>query len=106
MRLVQARSTTEEDWRSHYEMGAVPRKTQIESALIHMGLSMYDSDRMPALVNLANRYGDKLGRFVVSVQMDGDLGVWLAETGSLGHFTVWGRPADLQRCVHLPAEPI
>ena len=105
-RLVHSESTTEDDWRSHYELGARPRKTEIESALDHMGLSMWDNPEI--LLRLIERPSMRkaLGEFVAEVEVKGSLGVWFAETHSEGHFTIWGRPQDLQRCVRLPTHHV
>lgn len=103
LRLVSAAVTTEDDWRSHYERGEAPRKSEISSALDHMGLSLWD--RPEPLMALSNQY-PQLGKFLAEVRIDGELGVWFAETGPEGHYTVWGRPADLQRCVGLPHHPV
>jgi hypothetical protein len=101
--LVTSESLSEEDWRSHYEKSERPRKYEIRNALEHMGLSMWDSPE--PLLGLAERW-PKLGRFVANVELVGERGVWFAETGPEGHCTVWGRPADLQRCVSLPVHPL
>ena len=103
LRLVHSRLTTEDDWRSHYELGEKPRKSEVVSALDHMGLSLWESPE--PLRALAGRY-PQLGTFIVEVEVRGDLGIWLAETGPPGHFTLWGRPADLQRCAQLPSTPV
>jgi hypothetical protein len=102
-RLVDASTTTEDDWRSHYEEGQPPRKAQIASAVIHMSISC--ADNPDVLRGLAHRW-PQLGSFIASFDVMGDLGIWYAETLWPGHYSIWGRPADLQRCVHLPAEPV
>lgn len=103
LRLVRSVVTTEEDWRSHYERGDRPRKAEIQSALRHMGLSMWD--RPGPLMNLSERW-PQLGTFIAEVRLIGDRGIWFAEVEPEGHFVVWGRPADLKRCVNLPDPPV
>jgi hypothetical protein len=103
-RLTDSRLTSEEDWRSHYEQGTRPRHAEIPNAMDHMGLSVWESqDHLRAL---HAQFGDKIGTFIVGVEINGDLGIWLAETGPEGHYTIWGRPADLQRSAHLPGVPV
>jgi hypothetical protein len=99
-RLVASAVTTEDDWRSHYELHEPPRKVGIQSALRHMGLSMWD--RVEPLEQLSKRRWPRLGRFIAEVRLVGELGIWFADVEPEGHFAVWGRPPDLQRCVGLP----
>lgn len=105
-RLVHAAVTTEEDWRSHYERGEPPRKAEIANAMDHFALSMWDREHIHVLERLSNRFPERLGTSVAEVELNGDLGIWYAETGPEGHYTVWGRPADLQRSVSLPTHPV
>jgi hypothetical protein len=69
-----------------------------------MGLSMWD--RSEPLIALSHRWPQQLGTFLAEVHIVGELGIWFAETGPEGHFTVWGRSVDLQRCVRLPHHPV
>jgi hypothetical protein len=93
-RLLKTSRPSEEDWASNYEKGDKPRKAEIESALMHFGLSMWDSPDRARQVNEGFR--GRLGNFVGHVELRPELGIWFAETGSVGHLCVWGRPADLQ----------
>ena len=103
-RLVHSGLTDEDDWRSHYERGDPPRRSEVVSALSHMSLSMWD--RVQPLHVLSKRYPRQLGTYIVAIDAFGELGLWLAATGPEGHFSVWGRPADLQRSAQLPARPV
>lgn len=103
LRLVRSALTSEADWQSNYERGDPPRKSEIASALDHMGLSMWD--RPEPLISLSRQW-PKLGTFMAEVRLVGELGIWFAETGPEGHFIVWGRPADLQRCAGLRHYPV
>ena len=103
-RLVHARLTGEEDWQSHYEQRKKPRQAEIVNAMDHMGVSVWES--IDHLRSLHRAFGDRIGSFMVGVELRGDLGLWYAETGPEGHYTIWGRPADLQRCADLPARPV
>ena len=102
--LMHASTTVEEDWRSHYEKKKKPRHAEIVNAMDHMGLSMWDA--IEPLGELSRQFPKQLGTFVVRVELDGALGIWFAETGPEGHYTVWGRPADLQRSASLPGLPV
>jgi hypothetical protein len=62
-----------------------------------MGLSMWISEESARAKN--NEFGGRLGDHVIALELDGALGVWWAQTFSQEHMTVWGRPADLRRCV-------
>ena len=63
--------------------------------MLHMGVSMW-KERSTA-VALGIRF-PRLGEYVNEMELQGELGIWLAETSSRGHYTVWGRPSDLLRC--------
>ena len=95
---------TEEDWRSHYEQGEPPRKTEILSALDHMAVSMWDNPEI--LRRLSSQYPSQLGTFIAALEMVANRGIWLAATGPEGHFNVWGRRYDLQASVRLSLEPV
>lgn len=103
LRLVHAALPPDDDWWSHYERDIPPRNETKSNAMIHMSISC--SDNPETLRSLAARF-PKLGSFIAPFVVSGDHGIWFAETLWQGHFSVWGRPVDLQRCTHLPAEPV
>lgn len=83
-------------FRSNYERGARPRGLEIESALIHFGLSMYLERRMA--VATALRW-PRLGRHIAEVRLEPDNGFYWAHTAQQGHITIWGRPLQLLSCI-------
>jgi hypothetical protein len=82
--------------RSNYERGARPRGIEVESALIHFGLSMYLEREMAAAMS---RRWPRLGRHLAEVELVPSNGSCWAHTGQPGHITVWGRPLQLLACV-------
>jgi hypothetical protein len=92
-----------ESFRSNYERGAHPRGIEVESALIHFGLSMYLEREMAAATA---RHWPRLGRHLAEVELVPGTGSCWAHTGQPGHITVWGRPLQLLACVAdiLPVE--
>jgi glutathione synthase/RimK-type ligase-like ATP-grasp enzyme len=94
-RLLHRLNPSEDDWRSNYERGAKPRSSEVFSALEHMALSMWADER--TAMDVSTHFARKLGDFVAAVDLDGNEGIWFAETGSEGHMSVWGRPDALQR---------
>jgi hypothetical protein len=103
-RIVRVRTPTERDWRSYYELGRPPLRSEIGSSLDHMSLSMFMTAERAREVNAALR--GKLGGFIARVELRGEYGIWFAETGKdAQHLCVWGRPPDLQRAL-LAAEPV
>ena len=78
-------------FRSHYEQGLPPRGPEDRAAVIHMALSMFDSESVAA--QLAERV-PKLGRHVATVELKPGLGLCVAKTGGprtgrcgAGHFS-------------------
>jgi hypothetical protein len=82
--------------RSNYELGARPRGLEIESTIIHLGLSMYLTFEMAAAT--AQRW-PRIGRRVAEVHLQPENGFCYADTAQPGHVTVWGRPLQLLACV-------
>lgn len=82
--------------RSNYELGARPRGLEIESALIHLGLSMYLSLEM---VTASAQRWPQIGRRIAEVHLLPENGFCYADTAQPGHVTVWGRPLQLLACV-------
>jgi hypothetical protein len=82
--------------RSNYERDAPPRGVERESALIHLGLSMFIT--FDAAADRATRW-PALGAHIARVRLEPGLGFHVAETGARVHRTVWGRPLQLLACV-------
>lgn len=82
--------------RSNYELGALPRGLEIESALIHLGLSMYRKIEMAAAT--AQRW-PQIGQRIAEVHLQPEHGFCYADTAQSGHITIWGRPLQLLACV-------
>jgi hypothetical protein len=85
-----------ESLRSNYERDARPRGLEIESALIHFGLSMFVT--FEAAAARATRW-PKLGTHLAHLRLQPGNGFHIAETGPRPHRTVWGRPLQLLACV-------
>jgi len=82
--------------RSNYELGSRPRGLEIESTLIHLGLSMYLTLEMATAT--AQRW-PQIGRRIAEVHLQPENGFCFADTAQPGHITVWGRPLQLLTCV-------
>jgi hypothetical protein len=61
-----------------------------------MALSMFDSFDVAA--QLAGRV-PKLGGHIATLNLLPDLGICIAKTGGPAHWSVWGRPLQLESCV-------
>ncbi|MGI8558861.1 MAG: hypothetical protein ACR2ND_11240 [Solirubrobacteraceae bacterium] len=85
-----------DSFRSHYELGAPPRRHERRSTIIHMGLSTYRS--APQAVGTARRF-PRIGSHVAQLRLVPDEGFNFADTGHPGHVTVWGDPFSLARSV-------
>ena len=102
-RVVRVAVPTEHDWRSHYEQGRPPHRSEIGSALDHMSLSMFSTPEQAR--DVTEHFGRRLGSFIAGVELKGEHGIWFSESGGAGHILVWGRPADLQACL-VAVEPV
>jgi hypothetical protein len=83
-------------FRSNFDLGGEPRKVERESAVIHMGISVY-LDR--AVAAGTARRSTKLGDFVAQLHIRAGLGLNFAETGHPLHLTMWGDPIKLSQAV-------
>jgi hypothetical protein len=91
--------------RSTYERDAKPRGVEVESVLIHFGLSMFVT--FDAAAARAVRW-PALGSHIATVSLETGRGFHIAETGARVHRTVWGRPLQILACIAdiLPAGAI
>jgi hypothetical protein len=85
-----------EAFRSNYERDAPPRGLEVESALMHLGLSMFVT--FEAAAQRAIRW-PALGTHIAHLTLEPDNGFHFAETGATVHRTVWGRPLQILACV-------
>jgi hypothetical protein len=99
-RIVKSGDATDEEFdrsfRSSYELGNPPRHVENRLAVVHMGLSMYET------INRAQRTArawPKIGGWIARVDLVPGQGFCGARTGQPGHWTIWGRPDQLIRAV-------
>lgn len=85
-----------EAFRSNYERDAPPRGLEVESALIHLGLSMFIT--FDAAAERVVRW-PAIGTHVAHLVLMPGNGFHFADTGAAVHRTVWGRPLQLMACV-------
>jgi hypothetical protein len=83
-------------FRSNYERCMPPRGPENRAAAVHMALSMFESIDVAA--QLASRV-PKLGGHIATLDLQPDLGLCVAKTGGPSHWSVWGRPLQLEGCV-------
>lgn len=91
-----------EAFHSNYQKGLKPRGIETQAAVIHMGLSMFVSHEYP--VWLATSV-PKLGGHVATMRLVPDVGFCVAKSGSVGHWSVWGRPSEFVDCVERVWKP-
>lgn len=101
MRLYRIVGDPESDqpadsFRSHYELGRLPRGPENRAAAIHMALSMFDRREVAAA--LAKRV-PKLGGHVATMELVPGMGFCVAKTAGPSHWSVWGRPVQLLACI-------
>ncbi len=83
--------------RSNYEAGRSPHPTALRATVLHMAVSMFEADEV--LLRLARRRPDRVGTHLARLELQPDRGICIADTGSAGHWSVWGIPDQLAACV-------
>lgn len=78
------------------QRGMPPRGPENRAAAVHMALSMFESIDVAA--QLASRV-PKPGGHIATLDLQPDLGLCVAKTGGPSHWSVWGRPLQLEGCV-------
>jgi len=83
--------------RSNYETGRPTHPADLRATVLHMAVSMFEDAEV--LSHLARRRPDRVGTHVARVLLRPDRGICLADTGSPGHWSIWGVPDELATCV-------
>jgi hypothetical protein len=83
--------------RSNYEAGRQPHPAERRAIVTFMAVSMFEDGER--LRRFAQTRPDRLGTHVARVELRPGLGICLADTGSTGHWSIWGLPDRLARCV-------
>lgn len=86
-----------ESFRSHYELQRAPRGAEVRAAVIHMAVSMFETDE-PCWA-LIDRTKGRIGDHVAELRLGPGRGVCAAKTGGPLHWSVWGDPAVLRAAV-------
>ncbi|MDQ3768039.1 MAG: hypothetical protein M3370_00955 [Actinomycetota bacterium] len=79
-------------FRSHFALGEEPRRVERQSALMHMGISVYTD---PSVARGTAERFPKLGDYIAEVNIDATMGVDYARTGHPLHLTLWADPVKL-----------
>jgi hypothetical protein len=85
-----------DSFKSNYELGRPPRRTEVRFTPTHMGISVYlaqERARETAVV------WPRLGEYIAEVNLEPDIGAAFALTAQPGHLTVWGRAPQLLAAV-------
>jgi len=83
--------------RSNYETGRPAHPADLRDTVLHMAVSMFEDAEV--LLRLARRRPNRIGTHLVRVELQPSHGICLADTGSRGHWSVWGIPDELAACV-------
>lgn len=92
-----------EAMRSNYEIGRSPHPVDLRATVLHMAVSMFENDEV--LLRLARRRPDRVGTHLARMELQPGCGICIADTGSVGHRSVWGIPEQLVACV-VDVEPV
>jgi hypothetical protein len=91
-----------DSFRSHFALGAEPRRVERRSAVLHMGISVYTDVQVAR--GTAKRF-PRLGNFIAHVDLDASMGSDYAHTGHPLHLTLWADPIKLRAAV-IDIEPV
>jgi hypothetical protein len=83
--------------RSNYETGRPAHPADLRATVLHMAISMFEDAEV--LIRLGRRRPDRVGTHVARVELRPGRGICLADTGSRGHWSIWGIPDGLAGCV-------
>lgn len=83
--------------RSNYEAGRPPHPAERRAVATYMAVSMFEDGEL--LRRLALRRPDRIGTHIARVELRSRLGICIADTGSAGHWSIWGLPSHLAECV-------
>jgi hypothetical protein len=83
--------------RSNYEVGRSPHPAERRAIAVYMAVSMFENDQL--LRRLALRRPDRIGTHLACIELRPRLGICIANTGSEGHWSIWGLPTQLAECV-------
>jgi hypothetical protein len=96
-RICRGEPAELDDLRSHYELDLPPRGVEDRATVIHMAISMFETAER--CWELIDRMNGRIGDRVAELALVPDRGVCVAKTGGPAHWSVWGRPAELQSAV-------
>jgi len=74
-----------------------PHPADLHATVLHMAVSMFV--QRESLGRMARRRPDRIGTHIATLALEPGHGVCIADTGSAGHWSVWGAPARLMTFV-------
>lgn len=103
--LVDGEDKNEPDkhFHSNFALDSPPHPSARFATVIYMAVSMWDETGLEELESLA-AINPQAGRFVAQVDLkpkhkSKPTGICVADTGAPGHWSVWGTPTKLGRCL-------
>jgi len=96
-RISKSEPAKLDDFRSHYELALRPRGAEDRATVVHMAVSMFGT--ADSGWELIERTDGRIGDRVAEVALPAGRGVCVAKTGGPSHWSVWGRPAELQSAI-------
>jgi hypothetical protein len=84
-------------FKSHYELQRPPRGPEVWATVIHMAVSMFETDA--PCWGLIDRARGRIGHSVAELRLMPGHGICVAKTGGPLHWSVWGRPDELQGAI-------
>jgi hypothetical protein len=79
---------------SNYEVNRhPPHPADLRATVLHMAVSGFENRDL--LAQLARKRPDRIGSHIARLELRPNHGVCIADTGGVGHWSVWGIPAQL-----------
>jgi hypothetical protein len=86
-----------DSFRSRYELGRAPRGLEVQAAVIHMAVSMFETAE--PCRNLIRRTRRRIGTHVAELKLRPGQGICVAKTSGPLHWSVWATPDELRSAV-------
>lgn len=74
-----------------------PHSADLRATVLYMAVSMFD--RPTVLEKMARKSRGRNGTYIARLELEPGHGFCIADTGSAGHWSVWGVPAELAKTV-------
>jgi len=83
---------------SNYEISRQPpHPADLRATVLHMAVSGFENGDQ--LARFASKRPDRIGTHIARLELQPNHGICIADTGSVGHWSIWGIPTRLAQFV-------